>query len=461
MSPTHNVPKPPERGQVTQHSLFQWASTRRRRLVAAGILPLLMAAVTMSPAAATGTTTTTPATTVPSASLSPADAAFRTVLANYLKSLGSAVTATAQNPRTSASIAGKVKDDMASLAQAEAQVPNLDATQIEAAENVLGQHPAWASQPAAVANALSTSSAQPAADTPIANPFPGYLSSCSSGVPDNESLFYAYWAAAQVASAASAIAFGVPDGVDFAPLTIVAGVAFGVANGVAIALQGTLSLGLDCATAAFNGTLESTYPTDSNGNFTPASSQISVNALAVVEGSIQTTLDAIQTTVNTVTTDLAAAINSFGIAQGTANTIAVTANDIQNRTNALVSTIGTASDTGTTTANGLANSLNGSQITILADTANFQTLSVRMEIEDDLAMPNSPVVTLFALPASQGGFILTVQNIVATTLGNETAAGQGIGQAQIFFARGNTALAANQYDAAFAQYALAYKAAVA
>ena len=458
---------------------------RLRYLAAAGLSPLLLLAMSLPSTSSGATTTPTPAT----------DAAFRSQLSSYLQALQNALNAAANNPHTAANEAPHVQDGLTGLATAEAQVPTLSSQALEAMEGILGQSPTWQQEPTDIATGINSVGSQPTVGpslTPVVKPnvkpatvgpnviaaLPGIYSDCSGGIPDLNGLFYGYWAAAQVASAANAVASGMPDGVDFAPALIIAGVAYGVANGIAIGLQADLTLGQDCATAAGNTTLENSWPTDPSavtaGNpngFTPASSQISVNALKALIGGIQTTLDAIQTTITTdITPDLTAAITTLGLAQGTANNIQTTAMDLQSRTDALLATIGTASDTTnhacetavptTCTANGLANTINTRMDTILANTASFQALGLRADIERDLASSSAGVVTLYALPATQGGYLELVQAILTQTINNELADGQSIGLAQTFATTGNNDYAAGKYEDAYKQYALAYQAAV-
>jgi len=142
--------------------------------------------------------------------------------------------------------------------------------------------------------------------------------------------------------------------------------------------------------------------------------------------------------------------------------------DLQTRAADLLSSIGTPTDQASYsgsdpsgTANGLANTIDARQDTALANTASLQTLSVRLEIEEALSEPPNPSIALFALPASQGGYLETVRDIVTTTLVNELAAGQKInGDADVDLARGNDALAAGQYERAYDLYAEAYRHAV-
>jgi hypothetical protein len=81
---------------------------------------------------------------------------------------------------------------------------------------------------------------------------------------------------------------------------------------------------------------------------------------------------------------------------------------------------------------------------------------VRLQIEHALSEEQNPAIALFTLPASQGGYLETVRDVVTTTVVNELAAGQQIGNAQTDLAAGNDALAAKQYANAYKQYAQAY-----
>ena len=78
----------------------------------------------------------------------------------------------------------------------------------------------------------------------------GFLSNCQGSLGDLRGLFDSYWIAAQVASAASAVAAGFPSSLTFLPGLIIVAVIFGVANGLAISFAKDLSLSQDCAVAA-------------------------------------------------------------------------------------------------------------------------------------------------------------------------------------------------------------------
>jgi hypothetical protein len=421
-------------------------------------------------------------------------------------------------------------------------VDELDAPQLEAMQTIIDVTPGWADQPELLQEAVEAnpySTTETAADGPgsvlqgyaapatlqdlsttgaaasirqaaraasagltpqAIQPHPrspgdpaGYLSSCQGTPPNLRGLFYSYWIAAQIAGAAGAVAAGIPDAVTYIALTIITGVIFGVANGIAIGLQYELSKAQDCAAALSNATLVSTYPTHPSAvtpanpaGYTPASTQVSVNALTSIVGGIQQLLTTIDTKVVAILQSQLLVINAVGAAQSAANQVQAIALDLQLRTDDLLANVGSPGDVaveadrsvvcvspdapaGTpppdpppacNTANGLANTTDVRMDTLLANTADFQELSVRMEIERALADPSQPIVALFARPSAQGGYLETVRDIVTATLANQVAAGQRIGNAETFLATGNSAYAGGNFNTAFADYAKAYRAAV-
>ena len=299
------------------------------------------------------------------------------------------------------------------------------------------------------------------------------MSDCSEDLGDAKGLFYSYWAAAQAASVAYAVASAIPDDLSYTPGLIAAGIVYGTTNGLAIGLSDRLARKLDCSTAESNATLISAYPIQgefdpSPGAYTRASSQASVNRLTAAAAGIDETLNTIETVINTTTAKLALVINRLGLASGNTAAIQATSMDLQARSSDLLSSIGTPTDQASYsgsdpsgTANGLANTIDSRADTALANTASLQTLSVRIGIERSLTKESNPSIALFALPASQGGYLETVRDIVTSTLVNEVAAGQNInGNADEDLARGNDALAAGHYEQAYQLYAEAYRHAV-
>jgi len=408
--------------------------------------------------------------------ITPAQQHFRAQLGTYLQNLQGALTAASKNSSTKAVVAPKLRANLHALAYARNHLSGLNGAQLDDMQAILGQNPSWAKQPDVLRQALPQVSSAHEKSTLSSTPYPSpIISKCPdvAGLGDTRGLFYSAWAATQAAGAANAVASSLPDGVNFAPGLIVAGVAYGIANGLAIGLNDRLALKLDCLAAQSNQTLASSFPVQSSldpnpGQYTPASSQASVDRLTAAAAAIDTTIDVITTVINNTTAKLTVVINNLGLAKGNTDQIETTSQDLQSRSDDLLDSVGTATDQATDTggdpsgtANGLANTIDDRADTELANTAALQKLSVRLEIEQAMADHSKPPVALFQLPASQGGYLETVRDIVTTTVVNELAAGQALlGGAQANLAAGNDALAAGHYEQAYTLYAAAYAQAV-
>jgi hypothetical protein len=400
---------------------------------------------------------------------SPSQEEFRASLGVYLQNLQGALTAASRNTQTRAVVAPRLKANVKAIAAAKSKLSNLNGTQLDAMQAILGLNPSWEEQPDVLRQNLSQESSTAQTTSAATTPPPGFLSDCSdsANLGDTRGLFYSSWAATQAAGISNAVASSLPDGANFAPALIVAGVAFGVTNGLAIGLRDRLDRKLDCDTAEFNATLTSAFPVQGSldpnpGDYTRASSQASVDRLTTAAAGIETTLNLITTVINTTTAKLTVVINNLGLAKGNTDAIQETSKDLQTRAGDLLTSIGKPDDQDPSgTANGLANTIDTRQDTALTKTASLQTLSVRLEIEETLSEAPRSSLALFALPASQGGYLETVRDIVTSTIVNELAAGQRIiGGAQESLAAGNDALAAGNYELAFQLYSDAYRHAV-
>ncbi len=388
----------------------------------------------------------------------PAQNGFRANVGVYLQNLKVALGSAASNPATAAAMAPKLTEFNTALDTATQQLAALSPDELDAMQRLTGSTALWMTQPQGLTAQLSSVSAKAPSTPP-----PGFLSACTGSLGDIRGLFYGYWIAAQIASAASAVAAGFPSSLTFLPGLIIVAVIFGVANGIAIALAKNLSLAGDCSTAAANATLATTYPHDPSNpaGTVRASSQITVNTLTTLSGGIKDTLDIIRDKTIVITANLTVVINRVAAAQGTANAILTTVTDLQDRNTDLLGKIGDPpSVVNTTTANGLANTINIRLTTILGNTDAFQKLSVRAEIERNLADRSAPVVALFALPQSQKGYLEVVRDIVALSIANELASGMTVGTAQANLAQGNAQYSAGQFQAAYLSYGAAYLAAV-
>src|SRR6266542_4410810 len=156
-------------------------------------------------------------------------------------------------------------------------------------------------------------------------------------------------------------------------------IAWGVANGVYLALAQTLAVAVDCAATAFGNTQVSTLPHEPAGSANPVargSTQFSIDRLIAKAGNTQATIAAVQATVQTVETQT----DTVDTAVTALNNIL---NDITNRVDDV--------QTGLQTLQANVDVLQNTEVTILkkADTeianlGTFQDLQLRMQIEDNL-----------------------------------------------------------------------------
>jgi hypothetical protein len=412
-------------------------------------------------------------------------------------------------------------DLSAAVESATALIAELDGAQLTAWQNMADASPGWENQPAVLAEAVASNpfdlgSVGPvdgyrapatlpaaanrttgethllglrAADSLQAAPAPGIAAAgtytnCQNTQPDIRALFYSAWVATQVAGAAGAIASGVPSAVTYVALTIITGVAYGVANGIAIALNHALTIALDCAAAQDDAEFRRTLPTDPSAvttsnptGITPGSTQTSVDELSTAVAGVATTLDQVDEDLIEILDDQLTVMEALGIAVTSASEVQALANELRTRAQDLRANVGSASDAADearrdvpcvagadaaacNTANGLANTIDVRLDTILGNTADLESLTLRMSIERALADPSHQPVGLFALPQAQGGELETVRDIVIDTIARLQAAGQGTGNAASLVATANASLAAGDFVGAYVNFAQAYQSAV-
>jgi len=110
------------------------------------------------------------------------------------------------------------------------------------------------------------------------------------------------------------------------------------------------------------------------------------------------------------------------------------------------------------TANANINLANQRLVQLLANLADFQAQHLRLQIEENLAAgTNDAAVGQFELPAAKGGHLELVRSIVVDTINKLQAAGQNIGNAKSFLAKGDQYKAANKFKDAYDSYRQAYR----
>ena len=90
----------------------------------------------------------------------------------------------------------------------------------------------------------------------------------------------------------------------------------------------------------------------------------------------------------------------------------------------------------------------------------FQTLTVRMNIEENLQQDGNRRVSLFQIPAIRGGYLDTTRDIVTETIIQNLSAGMPVGNAAAELAAGNSLFAQFKWKDAYGRYRNAYRAAV-
>ena len=91
------------------------------------------------------------------------------------------------------------------------------------------------------------------------------------------------------------------------------------------------------------------------------------------------------------------------------------------------------------------------------DRREFQDLNLRISIEQQLGSEANDRISLFQLPASVGGKLEEVREVVAGAILMIDDAGQDIGLALVYFAQGDDHFNNQQYGDAFASYRQAYR----
>ena len=228
-------------------------------------------------------------------------------------------------------------------------------------------------------------------------------------------------------------------------------VAWGVSNGIYIALAQTLEVAVDCAETAFSNLQESTFRHDPANSDTvvPGSTQFSIDRLIASAGDTQATITAVQTTVDTVKTQT----DSVDTAVTALNNIL---NDITDRVDEVQIRSSDAADEcrhppehrGDDPQEGRHPDRQPQHV---RERSSCACRSSRISTRNDEAP-----VGLFQLPAAFGGYLEVVKSIVTETLAKRAAIGNPSAQAMAFLVSANAAFAAAEYKTAYVNYRKAY-----
>jgi hypothetical protein len=422
-----------------------------RRLPAAVASVAAVVVVTLCvpalPAAADGTLTATELTT---------QANVETLLSN----LQNVVTSLNANPLTAAGLANASLDPLSAIASAQQVVSQLTSDQLDQLAGALAEDPSWQSMPTQLSDAVQafSPSTQPGV-TP--KDFAGtFTDSCDSAgsAPDE---FTATEVANEVQSAAQAAMLAAPGvfaafiGVDVPTgVKIALAVIWGVTNAIYLALAQTLAVATDCAQTQFTNTQLSLLPVDPSNPSTnvPASSEISVQNLINQATGTQTEITNVLNTVDAVNTQADTLITNAGTLNDTLNDINTRVAEVQTDLQTLQTNVSVLENTEVHVLE--------KADTEIANLNTFQTLQVRMLIEENLARNGTGTgpVGLFQLPAAFGGYLDTVKSIVTSTFADETASGRPpSAKALSDLAAANALFAAGHYKLAYGSYTKAYQ----
>jgi hypothetical protein len=395
---------------------------------------------------------------------------FRGKVETTLDGLRGVVIQMRANPAIAKSLDSTGTKLLPMIAVAKKQVAGYDWAELGQLQASLNHDPNWQQAPRVLAAAVA------AFDAPVASPVGGgakgdappggplaaisgsgtFTDDClSAGDPYSEVI--AVLAANEVQSALNAAALAAPGvialvpGID-APTGIRLGimVAWGVANGIYLALAQTLAVSVDCAETAFSNTQESTLPHEPapSGDVAPASTQFSIDRLIAKAGDSQTKINAVQTTVNTVKTQTDTVDTAVTALNNILNDITTRVDDVQTGLQTLQTRVAILRNTEVTILK--------KADTLIANLGTFQTLQLRMEIEDNLDRNEEVPIGLFQLPAAYGGYLEVVRSIVTETLAKEAAVGNPSPKAMIYLTQANAAFTAGTYKTAYALYRKAY-----
>jgi hypothetical protein len=365
------------------------------------------------------------------------------------------------NPATARAFKSTGTNLLPRIAAAEKEIARLDPSALLKLQSSLQQDPKWQQAPTTLSHAVAAFHARGIAKgtlTPLSaiSGTGTFTDDClSAGDPVAEDI--AALAANEVQSALQAVALALPGviallpGIDGPGPRIIAMIAWGVADGIYLALAQTEAVAVDCQQSAFGNTQQSVLAVDPEGSSTvvPTSTQFSIDRLIAKAGDTQAKVTALESTANTVK-------SQSDTIDTAVNDLNAVLNDITNRVDEVQTDLQTLQ---TRVA-----ILQNTEVTILkkADTeitnlGTLQSLQLRIKIEENLAANSSELpMGIFQLPAAYGGYLELVRSIVTDTIAKSATLGTPNAQAASFLGSANAAFAAGHYKAAYKLYAQAY-----
>ena len=296
------------------------------------------------------------------------------------------------NPATAKSLSSTGTNLLPMIAAAKQEVARLDQAELGQLRAGLSHDPNWQQAPSSLSAAVAAFASASTSGTGT------FTDNCASaGNPYDEQI--AVLVANEVQSGLVAAYFAVPGTVALftgvaAPtgLRIAFAAAWGVANGVYLALAQTLAVAVDCKATAFAETQFSTLPVDPANSDTvvQGSSQLSIDGLIAKAGNSQAKINAVRTTVQTVKTQTDAVDTAATVLNNILNDITERVDAVQSALQTLQAHVGILQNTEVTILK--------KADTQIANLDTLQNLQVRMEIEQDLARNGGAPLGIFQLP---------------------------------------------------------------
>jgi hypothetical protein len=416
---------------------------------------------TASGASASRAQQTTPQ--VPARAAKPAGEQFRGNVQTMLNGLRRVVIQMQANPATAKSLASTGTNLLPMIAAAKQDVAGLDRAELGQLRAALNRDPNWQQAPRILSAAVATAKAPGAKGgsgdfglMAVTSGSGTFTDDCASA-GDPYQLMPGVLAANQAQSALQAAALAAPGVLAIAPfigaptgVRLGLMVAWGVANGIYMALAQTLEVAVDCAETAFENLQESTLSHDpaNSGTVVPTSTQFSIDRLIQKAGDSQTTVNTVQTTVQTVKTQTDSVDTSVTALNEILDDITGRVEEVQADLQTLQTRVDILRNTEVTILK--------KSDTLIANLSTLEQLQLRMAIEQNLEKNDERPIGAFQLPAAFGGYLEVVKSIVTETLAKRAANGTPIAQATAFLNTANAAFAAGEYKTAYVNYRKAY-----
>jgi hypothetical protein len=385
-----------------------------------------------------------------------ADAAFRTAFLSYLNEMQEVAVILRKTPRGRSAAARLGVNPTAGIARSREGVKQMTPEQLAALRQAFATAPDWQSHPRVLKAALRrqgippSRAAKPLAVGPDCDPGPG----TPLGITD-------FYIAAGVALALEVTHEAIPDDILTSIAQVAAATAWGIAATAALTLEGLNAVEAECLAAKFEALVESRLDVAVSTRATQTSVDTSTATLNALSALVNSRLDvavstrATQASLTAFNNQFTAFNTEFQTFHNEFNTFNTAFNTFHDEFTANATTVNNKLDGITTSLTSAHQKID--QLTI--NVGDQGELALRMQIEADLSDPANHPVALFALPAANGGYLNVTRDIVADTIANTLASGQGVGNAAADLAQGNALAAAGDYKAAYREYGKAYRAA--